>query len=330
MTKPALRPTAVCLYAALALVGVARGEDSTFPLHRDTVVRLATVEQGQQVLESRDAFARSLSRFDLQSRLDTRREATTDDLLQFAAGQVLPWSDEDARRVAATVASLRRRLEPLADVFPPEVLLIHTTGREEGGAAYTRGTAIVLPTSKIRPGAKQLERLLTHELFHVLSRHDAQLRKRLYAIVGFTVCDEIPLPQTLRDRKITNPDAPRVDCTIRLRLAGEAATCAPLLIASAEQYEPGAAGGFFKYLQFRLAEVEPNDEGFALRQADGQWVLHKPEDADDYFDQIGRNTRYIIHPDEILADNFVHLVMQRENLDTPRIIDAMAKVLTPG
>ena len=35
-----------------------------------------------------------------------------------------------------------------------------------------------------------------------------------------------------------------------------------------------------------------------------QPVLLDPEDLPDYHRRIGRNTNYIIHPDEILADNF--------------------------
>ena len=34
-----------------------------------------------------------------------------------------------------------------------------------------------------------------------------------------------------------------------------------------------------------------------------------PEKEPAFLDKIGKNTNYIIHPDEILADNFVRLVM---------------------
>ena len=43
--------------------------------------------------------------------------------------------------------------------------------------------------------------------------------------------------------------------------------------------------------------------------------------------QIGRNTRYIIHPEEILADNFVLLVRGERKVRTPRIIDDLQRVL---
>ena len=46
-----------------------------------------------------------------------------------------------------------------------------------------------------------------------------------------------------------------------------------------------------------------------------------------FLEKIGKNTNYIIHPDEILADNFVRLVMEDKDVPTPRIIEEMRKVL---
>ncbi len=47
----------------------------------------------------------------------------------------------------------------------------------------------------------------------------------------------------------------------------------------------------------------------------------------DYFGAIGLNTRYIIHPEEILADNFVLLVRGERKVRTPRIIEELERVL---
>ena len=52
-----------------------------------------------------------------------------------------------------------------------------------------------------------------------------------------------------------------------------------------------------------------------------------PKKEPAFFEKVGKNTNYIIHPDEILADNFVHLVIGTKNLSTPRIIDEMRAAL---
>jgi hypothetical protein len=59
----------------------------------------------------------------------------------------------------------------------------------------------------------------------------------------------------------------------------------------------------------------------------GQPVLFDPAEIAGFHEQIGRNTRYIIHPEEVLADNFVFLVEGRIDLPTPRVVEEMGKIL---
>ncbi len=60
---------------------------------------------------------------------------------------------------------------------------------------------------------------------------------------------------------------------------------------------------------------------------DDEPVLIIPADSKSFADQIGQNTKYTIHPDEILADNFVHLILQTEKLASPRIVEQMGERL---
>lgn len=43
---------------------------------------------------------------------------------------------------------------------------------------------------------------------------------------------------------------------------------------------------------------------------------------------MGRNTGYIIHPEEILADNFKLLATGAENVPSPQILEKMRVILT--
>jgi hypothetical protein len=86
-------------------------------------------------------------------------------------------------------------------------------------------------------------------------------------------------------------------------------------------------GEFFDYLNFRLLVVTNHVGGWAPELVNGQLQLIQPTEAGRFFDQVGRNTQYILHPDEILAANFVYLVKGQTNLPTPRILAEMDKVL---
>ena len=46
-----------------------------------------------------------------------------------------------------------------------------------------------------------------------------------------------------------------------------------------------------------------------------------------FYDKIGLNTKYIIHPEEILADNFVILVQGKTDIPSPEIIESMRNIL---
>lgn len=317
----------VVLALVVGLSGRLVGADDV-PIVGQVAARFATAEEGAAALAAEDDFTRSLSRFDLQSRLQKGGDATIGQWRDFVAGEVRPWEERHVKQVSESLERLRPRLEKFNLPLPPTILLVHTTGKEEGGAAYTRGAAIVLPDKVLAYPRAEFDRILIHELFHVLSRHQPMLRSELYAIIGFQTCPPIALPASLADRKLTNPDAPLIDCHIELTAGGNKTfIAAPILYASAKQYDPKAGGTFFKYLTFRLMVIEKHDGQWRPVMKGEQPVVIDAAKEPAYFEKIGRNTRYIIHPDEILADNFVHLVLGETNVATPRILDSMGRVL---
>jgi hypothetical protein len=302
------------------------------PLTKNSVAQFAGLDEGRTAITRADAFTAALSKFDLEVRLKTNEPVTVDDLLKLYADNVTAWPDEDAARVRAAMDFVRQRLAGFELKLPETVWLVRTTGQEEFGAAYCRGPAIVLPEGMLRQRDAGLRRLVAHELFHVLSTHDPQLRRDLYGLIGFTICNPIELPASLCDRAITNPDAPRLDCYITLNLtSGERVHATPILLAKAERYDPASGKSLFDYLDFKLMVVSEQAGQWRPALAEnGQPRLIDPRAEPAYSRQIGQNTGYIIHPDEILADNFAHLVMQTERLPTPELVEQIEQRLTRG
>ncbi len=318
------------LFFILAAVAVESPLPVSIALTKTTEVRFATPEEGRAILTDDDPFTSSLSRFDLQCRLKTDKDVTLAQWKQFVAEHVRPWEPAEIDAITQSLERLRNRLTDFRLPLPPLIRLVHTTGDEEANAAYTRGTSIVLPTKVTKYDAMQLDRLLAHELFHLLSRQDGAIRAKLYKIIGFELCDPIELPPSLAPRRITNPDAPLIDCTISLTSKdGKMATCAPVLYSQTKQFDPTRSASLFQSFVFRLLVVERRANRWQPLLVRGEPVVINPREEPTFFDKVGQNTNYIIHPDEILADNFVRLVMKDENVPTPRIIDEMRRVLTP-
>lgn len=306
----------------VGVAGPAAAQPETAPKFR-----FASQAEGTSWLTTRDRFVQALSPFDRQSRLATSREVAETEFLKHIGAQVLTWKEAQSTRVTGLLDQLRTKLEPYQLPLPEEIVLIHTTGREEGRAAYCRRNAIILPRSVLRSSDLQLERLLAHELFHVLSTHATELRQRLYAIIGFRDGPTVELPPTLRDRKITNPDGPLPDCYLDIEREGARETVVPVLYSSSAQFDPAKGDSFFPFLVFRLMVVEKVEGKWQPKLKDEEPILLEPKELESFYAQIGRNTDYIYHPDEILAVNFVHLLFKKENLATPRIVNEMRELL---
>jgi hypothetical protein len=310
------------------LLGTRSQAVEDLPLSGESTLHFASLEEGQAAIVADDDFVRSLSRFDLQVRLKSAEPVTLDQWRESVKAEVLAWEPAQIARVTESIGRLRGRIEKLRLPLPKTVQLVRMSGKEEAHAAYTRGAAIMLPDRVLGYRADPLDRLIAHELFHVMSRHDKTLRSDLYAVIGFQTCPPIALPPSLMPRKITNPDAPLVDCFIEIADGDKNYTAAPVLYSSKKEYDAQVGGTLFSYLTFRLMVIERRDGAWQPVMMGDQPVVIDPKTLPAYYEKIGKNTQYIIHPDEILADNFVHLVMDSANLATPRIVERIGRILS--
>jgi hypothetical protein len=295
------------------------------PLGTNCVVSFAAVDAGRKMLATRDEFVLALSPFDRAARMKTNREVSEKDFLEFVAGNVLAWQPDETNRISRLFQDIGRRLAPGNLPFPREIVLIKTSGREEGNASYTRQNAVVLPQKEIQ--SRGLENTLIHELFHLLSRSNPALRRELYGIIHFHPVNPIPVPAELEPRRITNPDGVQNCWSIIVTNNNQALTVVPVLYSSTPHYDPARGGEFFDYLVFQFLVIAKEGAAWRPQLLNGHPRLIEPGEAGGFFEQVGRNTQYIIHPDEILADNFVHLVNRHTNLASPWIVSEMDRVL---
>ena len=297
-----------------------------------TKLVFAPAPQARQLLSTRDDFVASLSPFDRSARLKSDRPVDEATYLTFAGDQALDWPADEQASLTAAFDKVKERLIALELNLPEQIWLIKSTGLEEGGAAYTRGAAIIFPRKLLQGGGPPLESLLCHELFHVLSRHDKNLRERLYKAIGFQPCGELQWPEELNQRRLTNPDGPTNDHCIKISVDGMQRWAIPILYSRSATYDPAKGGEFFDYLVFQFivinAPANSDDLGYTSLQTkattpslvDGKVMLVNPKEAVGFLDQVGRNTNYIIHPDEILADNFVIIATAKSEVPSPDVL----------
>jgi hypothetical protein len=322
MVPAMARATRTTLALAILFVpAIARSQSSNLP-----AVSFATIEQGRDLLTTRDDFITRLSPFDRAARMKTNRVVPEQEFLDFVGKNVVEWTSDEKAAVQSALARLTPKLTELSLPFPKTIIFIKTTGLEEGDAEYTRANAIILPQSALAATKRpSLQPTIAHELFHVLSRNAPDLRDRVYAVIGFQPCGEIPFPPELASRKITNPDAPKNDHCIRLQSGQSSVWGVPILFSNADRYDPAAGGEFFQYLEFKFLVVEKPDAGATYDPS--KIALLDVNQVQGFYEQVGRNTEYIIHPEEILADNFKFLLVGRTNLPSPEIQRNLAAAL---
>ncbi|HXV73495.1 MAG TPA: hypothetical protein VD713_02070, partial [Sphingomonadales bacterium] len=244
-------------------------------------------------------------------------DKTATDLKAQYAESVRAFREEEIEQFQKIVAANRERLERVAGLLPETIYFIRTSAKVEGGLGHTQANAIIVP----EPNERLTTDLLLHEVFHVLSRHQDAKRAELYALIGFRFCafDE---PDALAAIHLTNPDVPAEAYYFAL---GEGEGAMPFLYASRGAFDPTIARGFAGHLGFGLVRLKvENGVCQAVLGDDGQPVPLLPPETPAFFEAIGRNTDYIIHPEEVLADNFSLLMQGTQNLPNPEILERLA------
>lgn len=313
---------AVCLLNLTP--GICLGQQSSsVQLNEKTSLSFTSVEEGRKLIGIRDDYINRLGELEIQLRLESKKPVTIPDFLKGMQASVIEWKPEEIKLLREATRTLQEKMKPYHLPFPDEVHLIRVSPAGGLTAPHCRKASIIL-TDKFFEQPKQAATILAHELFHVLSSHNSDLRDRLYRIINFVPANEIELPPAIRPMRLTNPDAPINQHVVHLTIDGDKATVVPVLMAKSSRFR---AGGLFANLDFYLMVLEKRKDNFVPKLDNGQPELLAASEAPDFMKKIGRNTLYIIHPEETLADNFWMMLLGSDRIRDPWIINEMKEVL---
>jgi hypothetical protein len=158
--------------------------------------------------------------------------------------------------------------------------------------------------------------LLAHELFHVLSTENPALRHALYWLLGFKRFARFEYPIELEERRGSNPNAHHDDHALTVQTASGPADVVPVLqvtrpLEKAIQLPTSGPPAIFAHIDVPLIPVDIGT-GDVLRDGGGNLVTYGFGNTD-WLAQMLRNSSYIIHPEELLADNFALLMEWRRS-----------------
>ena len=184
---------------------------------------------------------------------------------------------------------------------PLEVYIARTNGTEMRSLCYTRGKTIFLNSKWVLSNSLATGSLMAHELFHVFSRQNPEIKSKAYKFFGFKKVDEI-----FPEDRVLNPD-----CVIN-NYAIEAYVGLSFKKTWVVPYISSIKGSF-SYRVFDLTS----------RTSHSIWKTSLPW-------SIGITTQYIAHAEEICADFFCSGLMgvRRLMLYNPLKVKSFMKALT--
>jgi len=230
---------------------------------------------------------------------------------QFLQDHVLEFDADEKQLLQSVFENIKEKLGRInIDLGLDKIILIKTDGAGYGNDAfYTRENTIVIPKGQLSNNKNGLNAVMLHELFHIFSRYNTDHKTEIYKLIGFQPMDNVPIinDPVLKSRLLLNPDGLATNSYIRLtNKNGEQIKAVPLIYSTYGEYKSDVEE-FFTYLKFDLYRLEEKD-GKKIVLSNGVSTDVDKEYFSSFFKTIADNTQYIIHPDEIMADNFMLMV----------------------
>jgi len=283
----------------------------------------ATQSQARAVLGAQDDYVRATAGLERSALLRTPEPVGAERFAAAMAQTARGWTAEEQAAFADLPGRLQRFISGMRWNSPSPILIVKASSDLMEGFPHTRGNAIVLQESMLLEAGTQpdmLAYLMAHEAFHVLSRANPALREELYRALGFKPCDAVDMPAALARLRVTNPDAPESRHAIALRWKGQAVEVLPYVHLPSEAVDPRA--GLAAQMRTSWLPVDRQDGRCTVR-------AERPElgELEGLYEQVGRNTEYLIHPEEILAENFAVLFQKPRKLASPEVLGRIRRIL---
>ncbi len=260
-----------------------------------------------------DGYFEQLSKAEMQIQMKTNYPELNPDKLKpefksYIKKQVSNWTMEEKLKMQQLFKSVKSLCDTLSPrIFPGGMRLIKVKTKHYGNDVYyTSGKNIMIPENIFKDfnDERQLP-VMIHETFHVLSRYNEPWRNELYEYIGFKKSNKpVKLNTSLQDVLLNNPDGVSYQYVIDLEKDGEMVKAIPLITSKSKVYDPKKPN-FFDYLHFDLYSLDDKGDHYVAKSTTTGQTLLPMQSTPTFFTKIKDNTQYIIHPDEIMADNFM-------------------------
>jgi hypothetical protein len=338
-TMRSLTGLLIILFAALTLCCSAQKPIAELKLSQShTLMFLSKEEAAASITEDKtDGFFEKVTASEMSIQIkrplskNDSAENMKDEYKAFLRNDVVDFTEEEVKFVSDIFDEVFKTCQNLdKSIFPSELKLIKTPAKHYGESVYyTRENCIIIPYNELNAhNRKTFLSTMYHELFHIYSRLNPEKSKLLYQLIGFEGIgfDNLVFPPALKNRVFFNPDGIDFAQKISIKTEEGLIHAIPIIYSNHLGFKESKPD-FFGYLEFNLFQIKPEA---------GKWKIITSEDGfsstlnisklNNFFEQIGGNTHYIIHPDEVLADNFSFVLMSKNDLSVTAKFSKVGKI----
>jgi hypothetical protein len=252
---------------------------------------------------------------------NTERAAILKDYKAFLREDVDSFTYQEGQkmtRILREACQLYNKIEPKA--FPFQIKLIKTHAKHYGqGVYYTRQNAIIIPEQDLKLPDEMLLQTMLHEVAHIYTRLNPKKQAELFQLIGFRrpKSPNLVISDSLYKRIFYNPDGIDLAWTTDFTIDGaKNAQVLALIYSKVNVYQPDLKD-FMEHMGWGYFETQATDKGLEIRTIGQrqQSTLNMKELPILFLQKF--NTNYVIHPNEIIADNIKLLVLSQKD---PRVL----------
>lgn len=294
--------------------------------------RFAGAKEGARIMLANTDYYNNLSQNDIEFRLQ-KTGGTLDEFLAESEKSVKSFNIFEKHYINKCFAKMQKTLKKNGYILPgiDEIVLIKADMTiESGNSGYTHGTEIYLDGSIVTLytflhaiSGDYFETLLWHELFHCLTRCNADFRAEMYSLINFSVADsDYEFPPCVKEKYLSNPDVEHHNSYATFVIDGEEIDCYPVWTVKMNYSE--AHTNFSKCNEVVLVPVDGTDTYYTIDQ------------ASNFYDVFGMNTDYWNDPEECMADNFKYAMLygiegkNGNGYPNPEIVQGVIELMRSG
>lgn len=232
----------------------------------------------------------------------------------YLRASVEEFTDEEKVKIRFLMHRVQQMCDEISpDIFPKELELVKTNMNHYGASVfYSRENTIMIPKNVLKRDLDtDFVKSILREIFHIYTRYNYWKKIELYKIIGFEPIYSLDIPSSLKGKMLTNPDGiePYVIHHLSDRNHKDF-SAVPIITVKHTNLLRSLS--FYSNIEFSLYKIVENK---IYSNEDGSSTVDM-ESIENFYEQIGTNTNYIIHPNEILADNFAMLVLWKSDYTT--------------